>query len=469
MASSPTTANVPALADSTYRRKVNWFRSTYSQSVILGITAFLCPGLWGALANLGAGGLATPRTSNTANAALFAIMVFTCLLGAPLTAKVGPRWSLVIGTLGYAPYAAGLYSNSKYGAQWPLILGAVLCGATAGVFWSTEGGIALAYPEESKRAHRLSLWLILNQLGSIVGGSINLALNVNRDQSGSVGLNTYAVFVALQCAGPLIAFLLSEPDKVQRFDGTKVVMSSNYSILKECKAVLKLWATPRVLILTIVFIQCQWSGAATGTYLATYFSVRARALSSLVIAFSAQGLFYLLGYFLDDKRFTLRFRATVSGAFIFVWLTAGWCWLLANQVKYEKQSPAPSFDWVSAGWGKAWFAYVMQNLPSQLLYNWLFWIVSYMTSDGADHIRYVGIMRSAESIAQCLSFGVSATSVALHKSMAVNLALMAVSYYPAYHTVQYVAWRDEQGLNKHEEAKSEVGSPETTSRDDKEL
>lgn len=53
--------------------------------------------------------------------------------------------------------------------------------------------------------------------------------------------------------------------------------------------------------------------------------------------------------------------------------------------------------------------------------------------------------------------------------MAVNLALMAVSYYPAYHTVQYVAWRDEQGLNKHDEAKTEVGTPETASRDDKEV
>lgn len=55
------------------------------------------------------------------------------------------------------------------------------------------------------------------------------------------------------------------------------------------------------------------------------------------------------------------------------------------------------------------------------------------------------------------------------KSMAVNLALMAVSYYPAYHTVQYVAGRDEQGLNKHDEAKTEVGTPETTSRDEKEV
>lgn len=81
-------------------------------------------------------------------------------------------------------------------------------------------------------------------------------------------------------------------------------MSSNFSVLNECKAILKLWATPKVLILTIVFIQCQWSGAATGTYLATYFSVRARALSSLVIAFSAQGLFYLLG--VSDSRASLQ-------------------------------------------------------------------------------------------------------------------------------------------------------------------
>lgn len=31
--------------------------------------------------------------------------------------------------------------------------------------------------------------------------------------------------------------------------------------------------------------------------------------------------------------------------------------------------------------------------------------------------------------------------------MAVNLALLVISFYPAWSTVQYVAWRDEQGLN----------------------
>lgn len=30
--------------------RVHWFRSTYFQSVVLGIAAFTCPGIWGAMA-----------------------------------------------------------------------------------------------------------------------------------------------------------------------------------------------------------------------------------------------------------------------------------------------------------------------------------------------------------------------------------------------------------------------------------
>ncbi|GAA5990348.1 hypothetical protein JCM5350_006888 [Sporobolomyces pararoseus] len=453
MSNSPELTSVAELKSDQTEYRVHWFRSTYFQAFVLGITAFLCPGLWGALANLGAGGLATPQTSNAANAALFAIMSFTCLLGAPLVARIGPRWSLSAGASCYSVYAAGLYCNSKYGAQWPLILGAVLCGLSAGIFWSTEGAVALAYPETNRRAHRLSLWLILNQFGSIVGGAINLSLNVKTESSGSVGLSTYAVFVALQALGPFVALLLSSPEKVQRLDGTKVVIASGLGFVEETKEVLKLWAQPRVLLLTIVFFQAQWAPAATGTYLASYFSVRARALSSLVTAFAAQGIFYLLGFFLDWQKFTLRSRATYSGLFIFAWLTAGWIWLFINQVEFEKTTPKPSFDWLDAGWGKAWFAWLMWNLPSQLLYNWLFWIVSYMTTAGEDHIRYVGIMRSAESIAQCISFGISATDVALHKSMAVNLGFLVASYYPAWHTVQHISRRDEQGLNRQSQGR----------------
>ena len=351
-----------------------------------------------------------------------------------------------------------------------------MCGLSAGIFWATEGGVAIAYPEPERRGRSISIWLILNQFGSIIGGSINLALNVKTDGAGGVGVNTYAVFVSLQCLGPFVAYLLSSPDKVQRRDGQPVKISSNNSFLDEVKATLKVWARPHTLILTLVFIQCSWGGAVTGTYVSTsfrsshvphnpahhtdyphsapcaqltnYFSVRARSLSSLVITLICWLIFYPFGRFLDWQRYSIRARATTSAAVLFVWLAVGWIWWFTNLVQFSRQEPAPVFDWTTPGWGNAWFSYVMYSLPQQLLYNWLFWVVSFLSApgEGEDHVRYVGIMRSAESLSQCLSFAVSATAVPQIRASAVNLALFAVSIPAVTHTVWYISKRDKAGI-----------------------
>lgn len=176
-------------------------------------------------------------------------------------------------------------------------------------------------------------------------------------------------------------------------------------------------------------------------------------------------IFYPFGRFLDWQRFSVRTRATVSVVFVFAWLGAGWIWWFTNLVKFSRQSPPPVFDWTTPGWANAWFSFVMYSLPSQLLYNWLFWIVSFLSApgEGEDHVRYVGIMRSAESVAQCLSFAISATAVPQIRSAGVNLALYAVSIPAVAYTVWYVAQREKAGLfqqaadGKHAEG---VESPE---------
>ena len=118
------------------------------------------------------------------------------------------------------------------------------------------------------------------------------------------------------------------------------------------------------------------------------------------------------------------------------------------------------FDWTTPGWANAWFSYLMYSLPSQLLYNWLFWIVSFLSApdEGEDHVRYVAIMRSAESVAQCLSFAVSATAVPQVRSAGVNLALYAVSIPAVAHTVWYVAKRDMAGLLAQTAYEEQVGA-----------
>jgi MFS family permease len=87
-------------------------------------------------------------------------------------------------------YSAALYYNSSTGNQPFLLVGAIICGATSGLFWSVEGGfrirlslisgmVIMVYSEPERKGRLLALWQTLYQLATTVGGAINLALNID--------------------------------------------------------------------------------------------------------------------------------------------------------------------------------------------------------------------------------------------------------------------------------------------------
>lgn len=78
---------------------------------------------------------------------------------------------MALGAAGYAPYAAALYTNSAFGNQWFLVLGAVICGATSGIFWVTEGAIIMTYSEPHKKGRLLAIWQSLYNVSAYRGGS----------------------------------------------------------------------------------------------------------------------------------------------------------------------------------------------------------------------------------------------------------------------------------------------------------
>jgi MFS family permease len=78
-------------------------------------------------------------------------MVFGCSIFGVLSNKIGLKWTLVIGTLGYAPYSAALYVNNRYGVEWFVILGGATCGIAASALWASEGAIALGYADVGDR------------------------------------------------------------------------------------------------------------------------------------------------------------------------------------------------------------------------------------------------------------------------------------------------------------------------------
>jgi len=104
--------------------------------------------------------------------------------------KLGNRWTLAIGSAGYVFYSAALYHNSMTGQQPFLLVGAIICGATSGLFWVSEGAIIMLYSEPGRKGKLLALWQSLYQLATTMGGAINLALNVNLNERGGLKPNT---------------------------------------------------------------------------------------------------------------------------------------------------------------------------------------------------------------------------------------------------------------------------------------
>lgn len=320
--------------------------------------------------SLGAGGAEKPYLVNAANALTFCLMVVTCFFGSAVVRLVGIKWTLVIGTMGYAPYAAGLYTNNRFGTEWFVLLGAALCGLSAGLFWMAEGAIALSYPEPHNQGRFLGFWLSFRVGGQILGGAINLGINANRSTAGSVSYTVYLVFIALQALGPFAALLLNKPSRVQRTDGLPVRLGISHSPLYELKAMAKLFIRRDFLLIVPLIVQAVFTEAVMFTFLSLWFSVRARALGSFLSGIIALIVGNLLGAFLDSRKLSLRSRS--RGAFFVVLGLQGAWWVWATVIVTEYHRTLPSYDWADAGFGRGFALYLFWVAGFQLNYMYLY-------------------------------------------------------------------------------------------------
>ena len=156
-------------------------------------------------------------------------------------------------------------------AQQLVLLGAVLCGISAGIFWAVEAAIAIAYPEPWNKGRALGWWLTFRLLGQIMGGAINIGLNADRDQAGKVSFTVYLIFVALQASGLLVSFLLTPPAKVERRDGVKVSLAILDKPWQEIKATARDLFRPKFLMILLWIGQTVFAEAVFFTYLARQF------------------------------------------------------------------------------------------------------------------------------------------------------------------------------------------------------
>lgn len=399
---------------------------------------------------LGVGGSASPDLVNAANALLYALMTVTCFLGPFLTNLIGFRLTLALGSLGYPLYAAGLYVNNRFRGTWLVYFGAATCGISAGFFWSVEGAIATGYPEAHKRGRYLAVWFSCRNLGSIIGGAVSLALNVDAAEGGQVGYKTYLGFIAIQCLGLLLGLLLSNPEKVRRDDGTAIQAPRHIAPGVELRAMWRLLRSRSIVLLLPLFWYFGWTQAYPGTYLATYFSVRARALGSFLSAVMATFATWLGGSLVDlPWHKSRRTRAVVVYVLIACLTSATWIWAVVIQNEYRHSRPL--LDWAyQARFGRGFGVYMLQRVSLALVENYIYWCIGNLSDSPGDQIRYSSLLRGIETAGIAIGFGIQAVPTALIITASLNLGFwflaLPFSYYATMQVVRSFQKQQEAGM-----------------------
>ncbi|KAL5119247.1 hypothetical protein ACEQ8H_002734 [Pleosporales sp. CAS-2024a] len=280
-----------------------FYRSVLFQMILFGALSLVGPAMGDAISNLGGGGLSTPWLANLANSLSYAMSFCTTILGGPIINRIGIKWACLVAALAMPLYGSAYYVSARNGTESYLLAANLIGGICGGFLYVAETTAMLSYPRPQDRGFYLGIWSAMRSTGSVIGGAINFSTNYNQTGSGGITWGTYLIFVGFECTGPIWALLLSPTPKVRRRDGARVSMSRKVTWKQEFSA---LWAYLQRDTTWLVFLPAFYSffyGGTMGTYLSNHFSVRARALSSLLVPVITIPSVIAFGKLLDNTRY----------------------------------------------------------------------------------------------------------------------------------------------------------------------
>ncbi|KAI0160058.1 MFS general substrate transporter [Hypoxylon sp. FL1284] len=418
----------------TYRRDVPLWKRIYqhslTQMMLLSVQAFCGPAMADAIAGLGGGGLATPQTSNIATAVNYATLAVVCLFGGPIVNKLGTKWALVLGAMTFPIRGSSYYCNSKFGTQWYLIFGGFFTGIGTGCWYVAESGSIMSLAPSGARGKYLALWIVSRNLGQLVGGAINLSKNHEKGVVGGVTPDTYVAFLIIESLALPFAFLISPLERVVRSDGTRILVSEKLSSKQEFKLIRPTWSSKLILLSALWAIWSFFYSGSWSTYLGVYFSVRARALSSLISPFFCIVGCFGLGFILDIKSLSQRRRAQL-GLFTVAILNLGvYIWSIVMQVKFNNANPG-KIDWDESLYASSFLPYFFVQTTGPLSQSYMYWLLSSFATDAQSNVRNGAAFRCLEAVGQAISYGMNTQITADPLiGFCVTFALMAAALGP---------------------------------------
>jgi len=379
-----------------------FFYHPYTQVVLLGFVCFACPGLFNALNGLGAGGQVDSTTSANANSTLYATFAVAAFFAGSINNVLGPRMTLFLGSSGYAIYIGSyLVVNIHKNAGGFVIAAGALLGLCAGLLWTAQGSLMLAYPTEDQKGKSIGIFWSIFNLGGVVGAAVSLGRNFH-SEANRVSNGTYIGFMVLTGMGSLIPLLMADPEKMIRTDGTKVTTPRQPSWKTEIYGLyVALRTDPLIVLLFPMFLASNWFYTwQFNDYNAALFNIRARSLNNLVYWVSQIVGSVSIGLLLDQHQFRRRARAFTGWSILLIFVLAVHIWAFFYQRTYTRQSIPPNaskMDIYDKGYTGHLFLYVFCGLLDSMWQTTAYWMMGAMSNDPAKLAYFTGFYKSIQS------------------------------------------------------------------------
>jgi len=413
---------------------IPWYASPKIQLGMVAFVCFLCPGMFNALGGMGGGGKTDATTADNMNTALYSTFAVFGFFGGTIVNRIGVRWTLAFGGIGYCIYAIALLvsvHSTKTGA-FNIVAGALL-GVCAGLLWTAQGTIMISYPHEHQKGRYFGwFWGIFN-MGAVIGGLIPLGQNINVKTNSTVTDGTYIAFIVLMFCGAVLALFLCNAQDIIRPDGTRVVLMKNPSWQSEFVG---LWETvkfePFIILLFPMFWASNWfTTYQTNGINGSHFSTRTKALNS-VLYYMAQILGALaLGYLLDIEKVRRTIRAKAVWTFLMVMTMVIWGGGYAYAKTYTRATVAsPDFvptDWTTHGYVGPMFLYIFYGMYDALWQATVYWFMGALSNSGRRSANYVGFYKGIQSAGAAVMWSMDSRKTSFMAEFASNWGLLAGS------------------------------------------
>lgn len=403
-----------------------WYASPKVQLFMVAMVCFLCPGMYNAISGMGAGGQVNAHAQDKASVALYSVFSVVGFFSGTFANRLGLRPTLAIGGIGYCIYASSLLCYTHTSNQGFVIFSGAFLGLCAGLLWTGQGTIMMAYPPERQKGRYISWFWIIFNLGAVIGALIPLGQNIHTTTAKTVTDGTYAGFIVLMFLGALLALSLCNANDVIREDGSRIILMKNPSWSSELLGLKDtLLQDPLIVLLfPMMFASNIFYTYQTNCMNAAFFNTRTRSLNNVLYWSSQIFGAIVFGYALDYAKVRRTVRARASFGVLFVLTFAIWGGGYAWERKQLPRSLASSDnpDYVALDWtagGKLYigpmFLYMFFGFYDACWQTCIYWYMGALSNSGRKAANLAGFYKGIQSAGAAIFWRLDDNGVAFSK------------------------------------------------------